>query len=268
MLFDPVNSPARCDSDSNANNRGMPRPRRLTHIISTTAATQNTLESEAAALKAIFEDVARLRRISQERFGLDFEIGSQGMVWQYLNGHRPLNLSVALRFARGLAVPLSAFSPRLAAELEAAGISLADPAIAIIRATQVPVVGAIRSNDPQGLYSTIEPIEARGFVTYPTLRSSARAYRVIGDVHRPRVKPGEYVIVEPDVVCTPGDEVLVVLKDERVMIKVLHVQRNGFVELLSLNDSHPPISLDLVLIESIMHVAGIAKEILYHTPPS
>jgi hypothetical protein len=36
------------------------------------------------------------------------------------------------------------------------------------------------------------------------------------------------------------------------------------VELLSLNDDHKPITLDVNDIEFMHHVAGIAKDVLYH----
>lgn len=42
------------------------------------------------------------------------------MVWQYLNGHRPLNINAATGFALGLSVGIGQFSPRLAREIERA----------------------------------------------------------------------------------------------------------------------------------------------------
>jgi phage repressor protein C with HTH and peptisase S24 domain len=206
--------------------------------------------------------------MSQERFGLDFEIGSQGMVWQYLNGHRPLNLSVALKFARGLGVPISRFSPRLAAELRAAGIDsgqhIASESINILRASQIPVVGTARGGE-DGYYVEIDYPAGHGdgYVSYPTKRSNAYAIRVRGDSMRPRIKPGEYVIIEPDIPVRPGDEVIVRTKSGRSMVKVLHAERSGFVELLSLNDEHKPITLEAADIEFMHHVAGIAKDVLY-----
>ena len=70
------------------------------------------------------EDAARLLRLfksrstmSQEAFGAQWDIGSQGAVWQYLHGAVPLNLPAALKFARGLNVPLAEISPTLATSL-------------------------------------------------------------------------------------------------------------------------------------------------------
>lgn len=259
MLVEQVKSAACCTIDSSANNPGMAEK-----TLPKDAATAR----EAGALKKAFEERRRASGLSQEKFGLDYEVGSQGMVWQYLNGHRPLNLSVALKFARGLGVSIESFSPRLAAELRAAGIgrhaehSVSEPVG--ITAMQVPVVGTARGGN-DGYYVEIEYPTGYGdgYVSYPAKRSNAYALRVRGDSMRPRIKPGEFVIVEPDLPCRPGDEVIVRTKSGKSMVKVLHSQRSGFVELLSLNDDHKPITIDVNDIEFMHHVTGIAKESLY-----
>jgi SOS-response transcriptional repressor LexA len=263
MLFHTVNSGACGVVYSIANNGHMPSKstNRSKQVGNAPVSSATTAAQEAAALKELFRGAG----VSQERFGLDHEIGSQGMVWQYLNGHRPLNLSVALKFAKGLRVPIEDFSPRLAAELQRAGMASAhaSDSINILRASQIPVVGTA-SGGEDGYYVEIAwTAQPDGFVSYPTMRSNAYAVRVKSDRMRPRIKPGEYVIVEPDVPCRPGDEVIVRTKAGRVMITVLHATRKGFVEVLALNDDQRPITLDLKDIESMHHVAGIAKDVLY-----
>jgi SOS-response transcriptional repressor LexA len=262
MLFPAVKSAACCGVDSDANNGGMTeRP-----TAKAGRPPQDALAAEAAALKKAFEE--RTPALSQERFGLDFDIGSQGMVWQYLNGHRPLNLSVALKFSRGLGIPVSHFSRRLADELRAAGVLTdafsAHEAVGILRANQIPVVGTARGGADAYYVEIDYPVgHGDGYVSYPTKRSNAYAIRVRGDSMRPRIKPGEYVIIEPDVPCLPGDEVIVKTKSGKTMVKVLHSERKGFVELLSLNDDHKPVTLEISDIEFMHHVAGIAKDVLY-----
>lgn len=70
---------------------------------------------DSKRLKALFEARSTL---SQDAFAQAFDLKSQSLVGQYLNGAIPLNLTAALRFARGLAVDISAFSPSLGAEIE------------------------------------------------------------------------------------------------------------------------------------------------------
>lgn len=67
---------------------------------------------DAARLKALFD--RRTSKISQAEFGEKFGIGSQGMVWQYLAGRRPLNIEAAAAFAGGLEVGIDEFSPTIA----------------------------------------------------------------------------------------------------------------------------------------------------------
>lgn len=72
---------------------------------------------DAEALKRLFKERATL---SQEDFGAKYEIGSQGMVWQYLNARRPLNIKAAEAFARGLGVSIADFSKTIAEQIQAA----------------------------------------------------------------------------------------------------------------------------------------------------
>jgi len=78
---------------------------------------------EARALKKLFAERSTL---SQQAFGAEHGIGTQGMVWQYLNAGSPLNLGAAAKFARALGVEIRDFSPRLAEE--AAAVTRADSA--------------------------------------------------------------------------------------------------------------------------------------------
>lgn len=64
--------------------------------------------------------------MSQEEFGARYNIGSQGMMWQLLNGRRPLNLKAAVGFAQGLHVPLEEISAEIADEVKSAARYLAD----------------------------------------------------------------------------------------------------------------------------------------------
>lgn len=81
------------------------------------ATASDVKDQEALALRAIFD--IRVT-ISQGDFGKAHGLGTASMVWQYLTGHRPLNLAAAIKFAAGMEVQIDAFSPRLAAEVAAA----------------------------------------------------------------------------------------------------------------------------------------------------
>lgn len=79
---------------------------------------QRVKEAEAAALKRLFDE--RSGGMTQAEFAKTSSMGTPGLVWQYLSGHRPLNLPAATKFARALGALIDEFSPRLADEVRAA----------------------------------------------------------------------------------------------------------------------------------------------------
>lgn len=84
---------------------------------------ENTLEAEK--LKKLF--AASGHGLSQAEFGAHYEIGSQGAVWQYLNGRTVLNLKAARGFAAGIGCNVIDFSPRLAAAIDDLSKHAAEP---------------------------------------------------------------------------------------------------------------------------------------------
>ncbi|WP_054909082.1 S24 family peptidase [Pseudomonas sp. NBRC 111135] len=78
-------------------------------------------KNECAALKAAFVEYNRGRkgseRLTQEE-AAEFLGINQGSLSNYLNGHRPLNLTIATGMSRLMGIPVSKFSPRLARDLE------------------------------------------------------------------------------------------------------------------------------------------------------
>lgn len=106
MLVENVNSFARCAVNSKAINCGMVRePKKL----------EDWQIADAARLKALFDKKVTK---SQQAFGEDHGIGTQGMVWQYLHGVRPLNLDALTKFAEGLGVSAREISPTLWGRIE------------------------------------------------------------------------------------------------------------------------------------------------------
>ena len=99
---------------------------------------------DAARLKALFD--AREPKISQAKFGEDFEIGTQGMVWQYMAGARPLSIDSAAKFARGLGVTIEKFSPTIAGQIAEAFrlTGLAEGQVASVTSVAAETVGEMR----------------------------------------------------------------------------------------------------------------------------
>lgn len=130
-----------------------------------------------------------------------------------------------------------------------------------------PVVGYVLGGD-KGYYDEMAYAtgHGEGYVTYPTRDKNTYALRVRGDSMRPRMQPGEYVVVAPNHAVTFGDEVVVRTKDGRVMVKKLGPKRGGVIELQSVNEiDHAPISVEEREVILMHYVAGVAKDYLYRT---
>jgi phage repressor protein C with HTH and peptisase S24 domain len=80
---------------------------------------------------------------------------------------------------------------------------------------------------------------------------------------KPRIKDGEYVIVEPNREPQPGDEVLIKAIDGRVMVKTYLYKRDSKIHLISINESHPPQAIFIKDIINMHFIAAIVKNPLW-----
>lgn len=78
------------------------------------------------ALKRLYEERVP-KGMTQEQFGAMHGIGSQGMVWQYLNGETPLPLEAAAKFAYALKCTIYDISPPLAEMMKSEIIPVLGP---------------------------------------------------------------------------------------------------------------------------------------------
>ncbi len=86
---------------------------------SPTARITDENRDESRLLKSIWESTGHAG-LTQAEFGHQFAIGTQAAVGFFLNGKSALSLKAAKGFAKGLGCPISAFSKRLASEVESA----------------------------------------------------------------------------------------------------------------------------------------------------
>lgn len=132
--------------------------------------------------------------------------------------------------------------------------------------SSIPVVGTTQLGD-DGYWAELEYPAGHGdgYIDWPTRDANAYALRCRGDSMKPRIKSGEFVIIEPNRTPISGDEVLIKATDGRVMVKELLYQRDGATHLLSVNESHGKLVLRMDEISLMHYVAGIAKHALWHT---
>lgn len=123
---------------------------------------------------------------------------------------------------------------------------------------QIPVVGHVKGGDGGYLEEMGHPTgDGDGHVEYPARDRNAYALRVRGDSMRPRIRPGEFVIVEPNHTPHPGDDVVVSTTDGRRLLKEFLYERNGDITLGSINIQNGPLTIAKSDILSIHYVAAI-----------
>jgi phage repressor protein C with HTH and peptisase S24 domain len=124
----------------------------------------------------------------------------------------------------------------------------------------IPVVGKSQLGD-NGFWCDMDYPAGHGdgYILFPSVDEDAYALRCVGDSMRPRVKNGEFVVIEPNTLAQPGDEVLVKAHDGRVMVKTFLYERDGLCYFQSINESHPSFSIAKKDIDSIHYIAAIIK---------
>lgn len=124
---------------------------------------------------------------------------------------------------------------------------------------RVPVVGTAQLGD-DGYWAEMDyPVGyGDGFVRFQSDDENAYAVRCRGASMMPRIRDGEFVVLEPSRTPIPGDDVLVKHVDGRVMVKRYLYERDGMIHLLSINEAFPPHAFPRQEIELFHAVAGIS----------
>lgn len=131
----------------------------------------------------------------------------------------------------------------------------------------VPIVGTVEGGPEGYLEEAGYPVgHGDGLVEFPAKDTNAYALRVRGESMRPRIKSGEFIIVEPNSAANPGDDVVVICKDGRKMVKELLYIRDGEVTLGSINNGFKPLSIPLEEIDAMHYVAAIVPRGAFYKP--
>jgi phage repressor protein C with HTH and peptisase S24 domain len=124
----------------------------------------------------------------------------------------------------------------------------------------VPVVGTAKLG-MDGYFEALDfPVgHGDGYLHIFSDDPNAYGLRVIGDSMHPRIKSGEYVLIEPNKAYVTGDEVMVQTYDGRSMIKEFIYLREGVYRFDSVNQDHSPLHLDQHEVLKVHLVGGILK---------
>lgn len=127
-----------------------------------------------------------------------------------------------------------------------------------------PVVGIASAGADRNFLHAQFSEGGLGLLDFPASGKDSYALRVEGDSMTPRIKPGEFIVIEPSHQPSPGDEVFVCLKDGRCMVKEYVYKRDGKVRLDSINKEHPPLHPGEAEIERMHFVSAIVKSPKFH----
>jgi len=224
---------------------------------------------------------------SLKDFASAFDSVDASYLSQILNGHRRLGEKAALTLACRLGVApkvliaghhsvedlqligrtwaAKGLKPPAISELYSQPQTVAEPtAVHSIQPPKklglVPVVARAKPNQ-EGVFDL--GMGQGGYLDIPSNDKDAYALEVLGNGLHPRIKNGEYVVVEPNHRYLPGDEVLVLTQDGRGMVKEFIYHRDGQYRFDSVRDGYPPIFLGVDDVRSIGYILGILKDSRY-----
>jgi len=201
------------------------------------------------------------KKIKQDDLIPVFNVTTRGAVGHYLSGRRQPSGEQLKSLADKLGLSIDDLLAGGIIKSQQIGESNGHYTSELGIFSRIPVVGTAQLGDNGHWYELDYPVGyGDGAISYPTKDKNAYAIRCVGDSMRPRIKNGEFVIVEPNAEPQPGDEVLVKAKDGRVMVKTLLYKREGRIYLQSINESHPSISIQEQDIEKMHYIAAFAKK--------
>ncbi|WP_110969271.1 XRE family transcriptional regulator [Pseudomonas huaxiensis] len=191
---------------------------------------------------------------------------SQSRVGNYERGIREPNLADIEKMARALNISLGELLPGSAATEVPPSVNTTLARRALEGA--VPVVGYAQLGT-NGYFEALDFPSGHGdgYLNIHSDDPDAYGLKVTGDSMHPRIKNGEYVLVEPSKRYFSGDEVLVRTANGRTMIKEFIYFRDGTYRFDSVNTDHAPIHVNENEVEHIHLVGGILKSSRFmHTP--
>lgn len=189
--------------------------------------------------------------ISQEKLGEMLGL-TQGGVAHWLNGKRDPGIENIARIMRALNIDVISLLPDGSVKTPQDEIEYAGRP----KDGLVPVVGEAM----MGADGEFEMQEAsQGWLRIYSSDPDAFSVKVKGDSMFPRINSGEFVVIEPRTQVCPGDEVFVRTSDGKNMIKRLGYHRDNTYQFISVNQQHPPLTVDDVDVDKIYFVAAIVK---------
>lgn len=184
---------------------------------------------EAERLKAIYKArKAEDPSLNQDRVAHECGWSSQSVVSQYMNGKIPLNITALISLSRALRFSPDEVSPRLmkAHQLEDAKRIVSNTTALGSAGRLLPVIGYVKAGAFCEAIEHFQPADADDWVEAGG-PAGPRSFvlRVEGLSMEPDFKPGEKVVIDPDMQWETGDFVVAKrTRDHAVTLKQLRME--------------------------------------------
>lgn len=130
----------------------------------------------------------------------------------------------------------------------------------LVTFSSIPVVGVAQLNDNEKWTEIEHPTDFKGgIIDFPTRDKNAYALRCSGDSMEPRIRDGEFIVIEPNTEPQPGDDVLLKATDGRVMVKTFLYKREDKIHLISVNKAHLPQSIHVSEVDKMHYVLAAVR---------
>ena len=122
----------------------------------------------------------------------------------------------------------------------------------------VPIVGRGKGGADGYFDEEQYPVgHGNGYIDHPTRDVNAFALRIEGDSMYPAIRHGQHVIVEPNAGYSSGEYVYVALNDGRKLVKQLGFEKSDSINLVSINNDHPPLTILKENVKAIYAITAI-----------
>ena len=123
----------------------------------------------------------------------------------------------------------------------------------------IPIKGEAALEDSPQNFVELKINTRNNHIRYFSEDTNAYAIQCTSNAMSPRIKEGEYIIVEPNHEINNGDEVLLKNKQGRVMVKQYAYQRGKRYFLSSVNENSALFSISEMEIEALYYIAGYTR---------
>lgn len=216
-------------------------------------------KADAARLKSLYQSLKKELKLSQTLIADQMGI-TQSAVGHYITGRQPLNVKAVSDFARILVVGAEQISPTLAREIARQASALNDHFTLEEMSRRVMVIGRLSPNETGAAGGLMEH---DGWLKMDN-DSSSFALEIVGNGLWPRVKNGEFVVLEKRVIAEPGDDVVVQRTDGSYLFKTLTSQR-GDIQVADITGKTAlPELLPAETIDTVYFISAIVRSSRYY----